>query len=571
MNSLKIFLTILVLGLLFEACETFTEPGKDNQYTLERVQRDPAFAEGFLINGYYALPNGYNLDEDAATDDAVSNDILSSGRRMATGEWSAKFNPLDIYAYTYNTISYINYFLTIVDTVQWSWQSTQRNDMFKQRLKGEAYGLRGLLYYRLLVRYGGVGADNNLLGVPVITEPIGINDDWKLPRATFQATVDQINSDYNKAIDLLPYVYANKSGTSDSILNYNKVNGAQYDERLQGRIVRALKGKLALLVASPAFNNGNYDAAKAAAAATNFGPLLVEKGGIAGMPSDIRFYDNNNDVTNPDIFWRNNYFTNNSLESQNYPPSLFGYGRINPTQNLVDAFPMKNGYPISNPSLSGYDPTKPYLNRDPRLAFFILTNGTTLRSTVINTSADSPSSDGLNKVAGYSTRTGYYLLKLLRTDVNMNPNGVTTARHFYTHIRYTDLYLNYAEAANEAWGPDGDPNGYGFTASTIIGAIRKRAGITPDTYLTTITDQAAMRDLIRNERRLELCFEGQRFWDLRRWQANLTEKAKGVSITAGVYSIIDVENRDYPAYAIYGPLPFTEILKYPGLIQNKGW
>ena len=255
MNSLKIFLTILVLGLLFEACETFTEPGKDNQYTLERVQRDPAFAEGFLINGYYALPNGYNLDEDAATDDAVSNDILSSGRRMATGEWSAKFNPLDIYAYTYNTISYINYFLTIVDTVQWSWQSTQRNDMFKQRLKGEAYGLRGLLYYRLLVRYGGVGADNNLLGVPVITEPIGINDDWKLPRATFQATVDQINSDYNKAIDLLPYVYANKSGTSDSILNYNKVNGAQYDERLQGRIVRALKGKLALLVASPAFNN----------------------------------------------------------------------------------------------------------------------------------------------------------------------------------------------------------------------------------------------------------------------------------------------------------------------------
>jgi hypothetical protein len=570
MNSLKIFLLILVLGSLAGACETFTEPGKDNQYTLERVQRDPAFAEGFLINGYSSLPNSYNLEEDVATDDAVSNDVLSPGRRVATGEWSAKYNPFDIYPSTYATLYYVNYFLSIVDTVQWSWQSTQRNEMFKQRLKGEAYGLRGLLHYRLLVRYGGIGADNNLLGVPIVTEPIGINDNWKLPRATFQATVDQINSDYDKALSLLPYVYANRSGTSDSILNYNKVNGAQYDERLQGRIVTALKGKLALLVASPAFNNGNYDVTKAAAAASIFGPLLVEKGGTAGLPSDIRFYDADNDVTNPDILWRYNYFTNNLLEALNYPPTLFGNGRINPTQNLVDAFPMKNSYPITHAS-SKYDPAKPYDNRDTRLGYYILTNGASLRSTTINTSADSPTSDGLNKLAGYSTRTGYYLLKLLRTNINMNPNSTTTARHFYTHIRYTDIYLNYAEAANEAWGPDGDPNGYGFTAKSIIGAIRKRAGITSDPYLTSITDAAGMRDLIRNERRIELCFEQQRFWDLRRWQSNLTESAKGVSISGGVYSIIEVEKRDYPAYAIYGPLPLTEILKYPGLIQNKGW
>ncbi|MGV8094980.1 MAG: RagB/SusD family nutrient uptake outer membrane protein [Mangrovibacterium sp.] len=116
---------------------------------------------------------------------------------------------------------------------------------------------------------------------------------------------------------------------------------------------------------------------------------------------------------------------------QNYPPSLFGNGRINPTQNLVDAFPMKNGYPISNTS-SGFNPAAPYSNRGPpRLAYFILYNGASLRSTTINTSVNSPTADGLNKTPNYSTRTGYYLLKWLRVNINMDPAKPTTARHFY--------------------------------------------------------------------------------------------------------------------------------------------
>jgi hypothetical protein len=191
---------------------------------------------------------------------------------------------------------------------------------------------------------------------------------------------------------------------------------------------------------------------------------------------------------------------------------------------------------------------------------------------VINTSLNSTTDDGLNKVQNFSTRTGYYLLKWLRVNIDMNPSKPTTAIHFYTHLRYTELYLNFAEAANEAWGPNGDPNNLGFNARTIIGAIRKRAGIaTADPYLASITDKVAMRELIRNERRLELCFEGHRFWDLRRWNLDLTEKAKGVSIDTGVYTTIVVENRAFPPYAVYGPIPLQETLKYPELIQNKGW
>ena len=84
-----------------------------------------------------------------------------------------------------------------------------------------------------------------------------------------------------------------------------------------------------------------------------------------------------------------------------------------------------------------------------------------------------------------------------------------------------------------------------------------------------------MRELIRNERRIELCFEGFRFWDLRRWKANLTEEAKGMSITneeAGKkYTPISVETRNFKKDAFYGPIPYDQILNFPSLVQNAGW
>jgi starch-binding outer membrane protein, SusD/RagB family len=572
MNSLKIYSIILFLGLITGSCEVFTEPGKDNQYTSERVMKDPAFAEGILLNGYISLPNSYNINEDVGTDDAVSNDNFNAFRRMATGEWSSRFNPFDIWNSTYTAIFNLNYFLSIAENVEWSWQSPERNALFIKKFKGEAFALRGYHYHRLLVRYGGIADDNTLRGVPLVTTPISINEDWKVPRATYQATVNQIMADYDAALALLPDEWLNISGTDDATLQYNRVNGTNNALRINGLAVKALKARLALHIASPAFNNGSYDLTKCETAAALAGPLAVWKGGIAGLPADyMRIYDADADITNTDVLWRNSHYTNNTLESQNYPPSLFGSGRINPTQNLVDAFPMRNGYPISHVS-SGFNAASPYANRDLRLGYYVLCNGATLRSTVINTSINSTTSDGLNKLSGYSTRTGYYLLKWLRVNVNMNPAGTTTARHFYTHIRFIELYLIYAEAANEAWGPDADPNAYGFTPKTIIGQIRNRAGITqPDAYLAEITTKEQMRELIRNERRIIFSFEGHRFWDLRRWQVNLTEPAKGVSIDAGVYTPIDVENRAYPVHALYGPLPLQETLKYPGLLQNKGW
>ena len=145
------------------------------------------------------------------------------------------------------------------------------------------------------------------------------------------------------------------------------------------------------------------------------------------------------------------------------------------------------------------------------------------------------------------------------------------------------MFLIYAEAANEAWGPQ-NSNGHLYSAYDVIKAIRTRAGLgtdNGDAYLESIknnNDKDKMRELIRNERRIELCFENFRFWDLRRWNVNLTklnETALGVEISKSgatmKYTPLEVENRKYEDYMIYGPLPFAEVMKWSNLEQNVGW
>lgn len=237
---------------------------------------------------------------------------------------------------------------------------------------------------------------------------------------------------------------------------------------------------------------------------------------------------------------------------------------------------MANGYPISS-SESGYNSQDPYANRDPRLSLYIVVNGTVMGndSKTIDTSVDNTANrDGLNRENGYSTRTGYYLRKHLREDVYLSSTTTTGQPHYSPRIRYTEIFLNYAEAANEAWGPTGMGT-HGYSAYDVIKAIRQRAGVGTDNgdpYLESVkNDQTQMRELIRNERRLELCFEGFRFWDLRRWNLSLNEPVKGVRISAGTYQVFDVESRTYNDFMRFGPIPYSEVVKFDALEQNQGW
>ena len=564
-NKMKSHVIIFcLLGCVFlnYSCENLFDPSPDNHYGEDRFGKDPSYAEGLLLNAYSQLP-GYTFS-DVATDDAI-NSARNDYSRVATGEWSTKFNPLSYWDKAYTQLYYINYFLSIVDNVEWSYKSQERNKLFKQKHTGEAYALRAIYNYLLLQAHAGIDKNGNLKGHPILTTPILINDNWQLPRADFFACIEEIYKDCDAAMELLPSKYAD-TGDPDV---YDAVFGAHNKNRIDGRIIETIKCRAALLAASQAFNLNNDNGLWENAAKLT-GTMLKREGGLTNIsPTGFKFYLNKDDK---EIIWRGNTSQNNNLEKENYPPSLYGSGRINPTQNLADAFPMKNGYPITHES-SGYNPATPYQNRDPRLKQYILYNGNDYDGRIIYTNINADR-DGIGKLST-STKTGFYLKKLLFENLNIAPAFDTKGVRFTTYVRYTELLLNYAEAANEAWDMDSDPMGYGFTARSIIAEIRKRAGIQqPDNYLTSISDKDELRNLIRNERRLELCFEGFRFWDLRRWNsplALLNEPAKGIRIDNSTYTEFSAEIRAFAPYMIYGPIPEKETLVNPNTTQNKDW
>ena len=593
--KIKNILILAILAGSFCACSDLINPSVQNAQSAEQMFEDASSAQGILGYGYANLPFETKSTTDIATDDAVTNELGSAYRSMAQGTWAANNDPMSQWQARRITIQYMNIFLQNAHDVQWS-SDPKRQAMFVDKLRGEALALRALNMYYLLRNHAGWTSDGRLLGVPIILEPEGFDSDFNQPRATFQECVDQIYADVDEAMALLPFDYVQL--TDDSAVpqkyqdlgvayaqEYNVVFGDTFRGRISGRIAQTIKALTALLAASPAYTEGTNvtyaDAANEAAA------VLKHINGVAGMdPTGYKWFMDKKTLDAlgsgecpPEILWRGSmnkgtedYAFGLNQEVQNYPPTLYGNGRINPTQNLVDAFPMANGYPITDPD-SGYSASDPYAGRDPRLAEYVLYNGVTYNGTQIITGTYSSDNNGLNKIST-STRTGYYLRKLLRDDCNANPSSQNPQYHYPVYIRYTEIFLAYAEAANEAFGPTGK-GGLGYSAYDVIKALHDRAGVGND-YLDSIQgDQEKMRELIRNERRIELCFENKRFWDMRRWKLDLTETAKGMRIdqAGGTlnYTVIDVEPRSYADHMYYGPIPETEVLKWSNLDQNKGW
>jgi hypothetical protein len=472
---------------------------------------------------------------------------------------------------------------------------------FKERFRGEAYALRALFMYNLLRAHAGWTSDGQLLGVPILTKSEDATSDFNVARNTFKDCMDSLLADANRAAELLPAEYADLNNDADiparykakgitNVTDYNRLYGATMGGRITGRVAQAIRAEATLLAASPAYSKGSgYTYQQAADYAAT---VIDALGGIGGLAANgYTWYTNTTEIANlasganpKEIIWRGGTSENNDLETDNFPPTLYGKGRVDPTQNLVDAFPMVNGYPISD-SRSGYDDTDPYYGRDPRLAAYVVYDGSTQgpSSTVITTgSYGTTTDDQLNHQSGYSTRTGYYLRKLLRSDCNPNSVYNVKQKHYTSYIRATEIFLDYAEAANEAFGPTG-MGSHAYSAYDVVKAIRKRAGVgvsNGDAYLESIKgDQDKMRELIRNERRLELCFENFRFWDLRRWKVSLdklNETARGMQITENTdgslkYTPIDVESRKYEDYMYYGPVPYEETQKWSNLQQNAGW
>ncbi len=601
-------LLFLFSSLLLTACGDMFVPADENNRTEDAMYEESKYAHGLLIYAYDRLPYITTTQTDVATDDAVTNLKNSDFLNMATGTWASDNNPMSQWDACRDGIQYVNLFLSKVEKVKWAPSAVSKQQMFIDRLKGEAFGLRAVFYYYLLQAHGGYADDGKLYGVPLLSAAEDGSSNFNQPRASFEDCVKQCFADCDSAMAYLPADYADIASESDipakyqalgaNYSGYNLVFGTKSRNLMSGKIAEAVKAQVALLAASPAFRE--QSGVTSAEAATLCAAVLNRIGGMEGFdPTGNIWYKNKTKLEPsaaemPEMLWREDRHKNATQERENFPPTLYGNGRVNPSQNLVDAFPMLSGLPITAPN-SGYDPKNPYANRDPRLADNVLLNGTIFRKSLIITGTypavngdNSETDDNLNSIST-STRTGYYLKKLLRDDVSPLSSSLIEQQHIYPRIRYTEIFLDYAEAANDAWGPKADPTGVGFTAYDVIKAIRQRAGLGKDEFGRDLpegdayleecaNDQAKMTSLIRNERRLELCFENKRFWDLRRWMLPLNETVKGMRIDRNeeteelTYTIIDVEERRYDnSYQLYGPIPKSEVLKWSNLKQNRGW
>lgn len=365
MKAKNIFL-FAALSMTLVSCDDLFEPAQENNRNLSQIYNEPTYAQGLLGYGYAMLPYNTKSVTDVATDDAVSNDLTNSYLKMATGSWKADNDPVSQWTNRRAVIQYLNIFLENVDLVNWA-KDPVAKQMYCDSRKGEAYALRALHMYYLLMNHGGWTADGKLMGVPNLTVSENPDDDFNKPRATFQECLDQIYSDLDEAAKYLPLDYQDLTNDADvpakykelgaqTAGDYNRVFGVLMSGRISGRIAEAIRSQVSLLAASPAFSEGtNVDYAKAADDAAK---VLDRIGGVAGLsPTGNTWYMQKQEIDNlesgicpAEILWRGSR-TNGAddwdlglnQEADNFPPSLYGKGRINPTQNLVDAFPMANG------------------------------------------------------------------------------------------------------------------------------------------------------------------------------------------------------------------------------------
>ncbi len=581
-----IFIIIILLGS-FNACDDtgILEPENDNVYDLEIIKDNVSWAEGILLNGYNNIPSTNHSFFTLAygSDEAVINDPNSGIKTAVNGGWSARSNPFSRWSGSYEGILYVNTFLEEMQDIEWYWRNEVTDSLLSQKLNGEAYALRAWYYFELLQSHAGPGSNGEMLGVPIVDKVLTPDNpsEYQIPRSSFNDLVEFIIADCEKAIEMLPARWVDIEAedieedieNKEAYVNYvNQAIGERNTNRINGLVARFIKAKTLLYAASPAYSDGTYTYRMAAEAAAE---LMDANNGLADVVgSDLAFY-NNPDVrnarnTHPEVIWSRAGDEGNNWEEENYPPSLFGGGRTNPTQELVNAFPMADGTPTPSSKIESGDP---YSDRDPRLEAFILYDGAQFKqgSATITINTKAGSRDALGSSDEAATQTGYYLKKFMNVkDVNLDPTVNSEAIRYYVYARYTDVLLMFAEAANEEVGPDGDIGGY--TAREVINAIRERAGIISSDYVNGL-GQAQMKDLIRNERRIEMSFEEERFWDLRRWEMTevMKKSVSGVQISVdGTYNYVKVEDRNYSDYQIYGPIPYFEILKYD-MIQTQGW
>ena len=594
MKRLNTILTYAAACFLAASCAGFLDPLPNGSYNETNYDDYPTIIRGYVEKAYDQLP-GHYITSDLLGGDGLSDNLTwrsktSSMYMMATGSAQmSSYGLSSVYDRDYKAIYYCNLFLQddIGKNTRYMLDATA-NAKLQKALQGDAFGLRAFYYWDLLKFFGGRGVSGEMLGVPIFTEPVDLakSDLSKVTRASYAECVQQILADCDSAYKYLPL--ANRDFLKDPEMI--PVLGAVRWRRLDGATILALRAMVLLTWASPAFNPNDdlqrWDAAaKAAKAAIDF-KLNVDGSVPGGFDPNSSFLWH--DPNSSEAYFISQIAQNSTYETAFYPQGFNGNGDYGVTQELVDAFPMANGYPIDHP-LSTYNPSNPYANRDPRFYADVFYNGCQV---VRNTNASDIMYTFDTTEGGYdapglikTSPTGYYIKKFVFTGWNKNDNTVQTAQHCIFFFRWTHMLLAFAEAANQVVGPL-DETTYGMSAKQAIAYIRKRpledgskgVGAVADPYL----DECALAGfrqfdkLVKNEWRLETCFEGHRFHNVRRWARSVDEinvPIHRIKITRNGavlnYSSELLETRNYPS--LWMPIPYMEVRKASGIEQNEGW
>ncbi len=594
----RLILSALVLASA--SCKDFLEPYPNNDRSGEDIWNYQESVQGLVGKAYDNISRNYNTNEgtylDGATDDAVITSPTHAMRRLAVGTITTGQDPfLTFWDRSYQSIFLVNLFLRDDRGYNTRFLIDQKkNDVLRRRLKGEAFALRAWFQWDLLKKFGGKGVDGQLLGFPIVTEPLEIAQKIDYARNTYEECVKQIIADCDSASKYL--LIANRDFLVKDPTDLLYLGGRNWG-RMDGITMTAIKADLYLTWASPRFNPQNL-AARWDSAAVNAKRVMDFKltvdGGVTGGFNPRTAIDWSNPNSPEIVISARNVAADETIERMFYPGGFQGNGVMGATQELVDDFPMANGYPITD-SRSGYDPAKPYDNRDPRFYSTIFYNTATAKRnhtgavmyTFENWSNGGKDAAGL---VSNNSLTNYHIKKFIFMGYNRLDAAVNRQPRSVFYYRWTDMALAFAEAANQVVGPI-DEARYGMSARTAIQYLRARstqagtAGISAavpgnaDAYLAEVAGQgkAAFDQLVKKERRLETCFEGKRFFDLRRWSTGLNDinvTVHGTDVTRNangsfVYQKSPVERRSFSS--AYLPIPYSEILRMDKLVQNEGW
>ncbi len=544
------YLLYIVAGMctVQTACKRTLESEPQDRLTEElvfdQIDKNADNAKSFLLGNYALLPSISNRIGNTYLD-ATTDDGIASTDNDRSGDYRlGRISPLNVldnsWDNCYKGIRQANVFLSKIDGVP-------TTDELKKQWKAEARFLRAFFYFELMKRWG---------GVPLVGDKVfGFQENINLSRNTLEETKNYIIAELDAIKDQL----------HPNIMSDGEVGRANKGAAL------ALKSRVLLYWASPQYNTAG-DAQRWTVAA-NAAKEVMDLGVYSLAPAYIDMFLAGKST---EMIFAKMQAPSQTVEQQNGPVGYLnaaaGKGYTSPSQNLVDAFPMDNGLAITDP-LSGYDPAKPYDKRDPRLDATILYNGKKWLNRPVETFEG-----GKDKPGGIvvQTKTGYYMRKFMGKFESTAAYANTT-RHMI-HFRYAETLLNYAEALNEAGGP------VKAVYDNLV-LIRKRAGIKAGAnnlygIPAGITDKNVMRKIIQNERRIEMAFEEQRFWDIRRWKIAedvMNKPVEGMKIekqTDGTYTYtrFTAATSTFDASRMYWyPIPYAEIETNPNMRQNTGW